>query len=346
MSEIRNEDLLALKAYITSADSTRFSGLAAGTVSLDLTHSNLAQRHAEIRFDLRETVDDLRARIHQKTGTPPAFQRLLFLRGHAPEAGAGAGDGDGGALHVVEAGTGGGRMLGYYSPQSGQTVHCIDVDPNSGSRGGRYENTALVEKYRMSDEEYDRRGGTLRDWGRRRREADPAFTLARHAREHRELAEATRQARMGGALPEGFEIDATTGKVVRSEPEPEPEPEAKGEKGAEARRGGGKDGADLPGPRSVEGIEPGMRCEVRPGGRRGTVAFAGEVPELGGGGHWVGVAFDEPVGRTDGRCGGRKYFDAGGPNRGGFVRGRNVAVGDFPERDILDELEGSSEDEL
>ena len=31
---------------------------------------------------------------------------------------------------------------------------------------------------------------------------------------------------------------------------------------------------------------------------------------------------------------------------GGFVRGRNVAVGDFPERDILDELEGSSEDEL
>ena len=281
MSEIRNEDLLALKAYVTSADSTRFSGLAAGTVSLDLTHSNLAQRHAEIRFDLRETVDDLRARIHQKTGTPPAFQRLLFLRGHAPEAG--AGDGDGGALHVVEAGTGGGRMLGYYSPQSGQTVHCIDVDPNSGSRGGRYENTALVEKYRMSDEEYDRRGGTLRDWGRRRREADPAFTLARHAREHRELAEATRQARMGGALPEGFEIDATTGKVVRSEPEPEPEPEAKGEKGAEARRGGGKDGADLPGPRSVEGIEPGMRCEVRPGGRRGTVAFAGEVPELGGG---------------------------------------------------------------
>ena len=41
----------------------------------------------------------------------------------------------------------------------------------------------------------------------------------------------------------------------------------------------------------------------------------------------------------------RSYFDAGGPNMGGFVRGKNVQVGDYPERDIMDEF-SDSEDEL
>ena len=105
-----------------------------------------------------------------------------------------------------------------------------------------------------------------------------------------------------------------------------------------------KEMPDLPGPDSVEGIKVGMRCEVQPGGRRGVVAFVGEVKEIGGGGYWVGVKFDEPVGKTDGTAGSKRYFDAP-PGFGGFVRGKNLQVGDFPERDIFDELE-DSDDEL
>jgi tubulin-folding cofactor B len=90
-----------------------------------------------------------------------------------------------------------------------------------------------------------------------------------------------------------------------------------------------------------------MRCEVRPGTRRGVVAFAGEVPELGSGGYWVGVIFDEPVGKTDGTAkGGKRYFEAPGSSYGGFVRGKNIEVGDFPEKDIMDELDSDSEEEL
>lgn len=37
-----------------------------------------------------------------------------------------------------------------------------DDDPFSLSRGGALENTSLVEKYRMSEEDYDKRKGTLR----------------------------------------------------------------------------------------------------------------------------------------------------------------------------------------
>jgi len=89
-----------------------------------------------------------------------------------------------------------------------------------------------------------------------------------------------------------------------------------------------------------------MRCEVRPGTRRGAVAFVGEIPELGTGGYWIGIVFDEPVGKTDGTTkGGKRHFTAPGSNYGGFVRGKNVEIGDFPERDIMDELD-DSDDEL
>ncbi len=48
---------------------------------------------------------------------------------------------------------------------------------------------------------------------------------------------------------------------------------------------------------SVTGIEVGMRCEADPGHRRGTVRFVGDIAATG---FWVGVQFDEPVGRNDG----------------------------------------------
>ena len=335
---INNADLRALQAYVQAADATQYDGLAQDTVLLDLTHSNLQQRHAEIRFDLHDTVADLRQRIHQKSGTPPQYQRLLFLRGNGVESG---------VLHDVAPGADDDKMLGYYSPTNGMTVHCIDVDPHSGSRGGRYEDTSLVEKYRMTDEEYDKRKGTLRDWGRRQREADPNFNLARHAREHRELMEVTRQVKLGYPLPEGYEMDAG-GKVKRVEKENEVNGSVSAA-GAPTSAAAAS-AAAAAGPHTVEGIAVGDRCEIQPGGRRGTVAFVGEVPEIGGGGHWVGVTFDEPVGKTDGtvRGGAKRYFDAGGANMGGFARGKNVTVGDYPERDIMDELDSGSdsEDEL
>ena len=56
--------------------------------------------------------------------------------------------------------------------------------------------------------------------------------------------------------------------------------------------------------------------------------------------------FDEPVGLTNGTVKGHQVFDAGGERMGGFIRGKNVKVGDFPERDLMDELDDSDEDEL
>lgn len=85
-----------------------------------------------------------------------------------------------------------------------------------------------------------------------------------------------------------------------------------------------------------KGIKLGSRCIIgEDSQRRATVRFIGVVEELPGGGLWVGVQYDEPLGKNDGSVGGKRYFDAG-KSRGGFVRPDKVVVGDFPEEDILD----------
>lgn len=228
------------------------------------------------------------------------------------------------------------------------TCHCIDLDPHSGSKGGGYEDTSLVERYVMSDEEYNKRKGTLRDWGRKQKEKDSTFTLAKHAKQHRELMEAQRQAKLGLELPKGFEYDAN-GTVVRVEDDEHDQKEnvnVNNNCATGCCDDDGKKECEF-GPETVDGIAADMRCEVRPGNRRGKVAFVGEVPEIGSGGYWVGVVFDEPVGKTDGttKCG-KRYFDTPGQAYGGFLRGKNIEVGDFPERDIMDELDSDSDDEL
>ena len=104
---------------------------------------------------------------------------------------------------------------------------------------------------------------------------------------------------------------------------------------------------------SVGHVHVGSRCEVQPGSRRGTIMWIGEYDNKKGNsatskvplksqGYWVGVKFDEPVGKCDGSNRGVQYFTCN-MNYGGFVRGDKVVEGDFPERD--DDLNLSDSEE-
>lgn len=79
-------------------------------------------------------------------------------------------------------------------------------------------------------------------------------------------------------------------------------------------------------------IAVGNRVEVFPGGRRAEVMFVGKQLDGMPSGWWIGVRFDEPVGKNDGSVNGKRYFEAC-KGFGGMVRPSKVKVGDFPPLD-------------
>lgn len=83
---------------------------------------------------------------------------------------------------------------------------------------------------------------------------------------------------------------------------------------------------------AAEAIKVGDRCCCQPGDRLGTVAYVGRVAPLKPG-FWVGVRFDEPVGKSDGSVKGVRVFECE-KLYGGFLRPDQVQVGDYPEEDF------------
>lgn len=85
----------------------------------------------------------------------------------------------------------------------------------------------------------------------------------------------------------------------------------------------------------------GKRCEVKVPKqmtRRGTVRFVGETefkPHL-----WVGVEYDEPMGKNNGTVQGKQYFICQ-DKYGAFVKPQYVVIGNFPELGM-----GSDDDEM
>lgn len=337
---IKNREMLALKRYITAYDGVRREGVSETTLLIDLTHSNLIQKHVEIRFDKHDELLDVKHKIHQKTGTAPHFQTLQLKC-------------SGQILMEIDCNNEeyDHYKLGYFFSDElmncGLEVHCIDTNPLSGSAGGQYEDVSLVKKYRISEEDYNKRKGTLMDWARQQKEKDPSFTLAKHAKEHREMCEARREFKLGNfPLPYGYVVDSTGKDIVKGD-EPDYDDIVRTKQSA----------AVAPdsefGEASVEGIAVGSRCQVQPGSRRGEVSYVGSVPELDDapGSFFVGVTFDEPVGKSDGSAVHKttgqtvQYFEAM-EGFASFVRGKNVEVGDFPEEDLFGDDSDSDEDEL
>lgn len=140
-------DLASLRAFVTAADAQRYQGLPAGMVMVTVSHVHLTQRWPDIRVDLSTSVGALKERLYRHGGTPASMQRLELLLPGSKHA-------------VVMADDA--RPVGFYSPVNGSEIRIVDLDPHSLARGGWLENTALVEKWEMPDDVYDKRENTVR----------------------------------------------------------------------------------------------------------------------------------------------------------------------------------------
>lgn len=83
---------------------------------------------------------------------------------------------------------------------------------------------------------------------------------------------------------------------------------------------------------AAEHIQVNDRCKVSPGDRLGIVKYVGRIAPLKPG-FWIGVEFDEPVGKNDGTAGGIRIFPCQALH-GGFLRPDQVEVGDFPPEEF------------
>ncbi|PIO77695.1 CAP-Gly domain protein [Teladorsagia circumcincta] len=154
-------------------------------------------------------------------------------------------------------------------------LHAVDIS----GQNAELQDDSMVEKYTISDDQYDKREDSVRAWKKK--------LLAEGAAGHEHAA------------PERGNINE---EIVKK-------------------------------------IKVGDRCEVRVRGaipRRGLVAFVGETKFKEG--PWVGVTYDEPVGKNDGAVAGVRYFQCG-DKHGGFVRPVDVATGDFPPLTIDGEMD-------
>lgn len=230
------------------------------SVLLRVTHSNLKSFNADVRFSLQMSVEAVKEKLWKKCGTSVNSMSLELY------------DDNGAKIAELSDNS---RPFGFYSPLDGFRLHIVDLDPSSVTSGGWLEDTSLVEKYKISDEAYEKRDGTFKKFKEKLAHQKPSCAGTKVADNYME---------------------------------------------------------DL-----CANIKVGDRCQVEPGEKRGVVKYVGRAENLGPG-FWVGVQYDEPLGKHDGLVKGTRYFNCP-PNHGGMVRPDKVQVGDYPERDPFEEEE-------
>ncbi|KAH7557148.1 hypothetical protein JRO89_XS11G0060200 [Xanthoceras sorbifolium] len=240
------------------------------SVLLRVTHSNLKSFSADVRFSLQMSVESVKEKLWRKCGTS-VDSMSLQLYDDANTKFSDLSDNS--------------RPLGFYSPLDGYRLHVIDLDPSSVTSGGWLEDTSLVEKYSISEEEYSKRDGKV--------EVTDEYNCTFRKFKEKRISQ----------NPSALENKITDNYME-----------------------------DL-----CANIKVGDRCEVDLGAKRGVVKYVGRAESLAPG-FWVGIQYDEPMGKHDGIVKGIRYFNCP-PLHGAMVRPDKVKVGDYPERDPFEEDE-------
>ncbi|KMZ73529.1 Tubulin folding cofactor [Zostera marina] len=230
------------------------------TVVLQVTHSNIKSFSSDLRFSLSETIESVKEKLWRKCGTAVDSMRLELHDDYGEKV-----------CDLVDDY----RSLGFFSPHNGFRLNIVDLDPSSVSSGGWLEDTSLVEKYSISEENYNKLDCNFRKF----------------------------KEKIVSQNPETFDNKISD---VYMEAE-------------------------------CANIKVGDRCEVEPGAKRGIVKFVGKAEGIAPG-FWVGVQYDEPLGKHNGTIKGKIYFECPSQH-GALLRPDKVRIGDYPERDPFEDEE-------
>ena len=104
------------------------------TIKLNATHSHMATRLMEIRFDMRQSIAEIKGQLERKFGTDPECMTLELQ------------DTSGIKVCTMECDN---EKLAAYGPQENFTIHVID---SSGTViKGEFDDVSQVEKYMISE---------------------------------------------------------------------------------------------------------------------------------------------------------------------------------------------------
>ncbi|KAM6307752.1 LOW QUALITY PROTEIN: tubulin-folding cofactor B, partial [Podargus strigoides] len=237
-------------------------------------------------------------------------------------------------------------LLGSYPMADGCRVHVTD---RSGARMGQYQDLSRVEKYEMPDSDYEKRPGVASDTAPQSLPCPHPFSTPHphHVCSAAVPAMCPHDVPMSLPCPHPFSTPHLPVRALRrcqpGVPTMSPRcPRRVLRSFLRQRQLGRYDTEGTQRRRAQEAtlastLPLGGRCQVRLPGqppKRATIMYVGETDFKPG--FWVGVRYDEPLGKHDGSVDGRRYFECQ-PKYGAFVKPQHVTAGDFPGDDGLED---------
>ncbi|CAI2377531.1 unnamed protein product [Moneuplotes crassus] len=128
------------------------------TIKLNVTHSASSMRFQELRFDMNQTILSIKQSLEMRLGSTSDGMSLQ-LKNTSDEVVAEMGNDE--------------ALLGHYGPAEYYTIHVVDSNP--GIDFSEFEDVSKVEKYKISDEDYDKRDDTFKKFKEKMIKKDPNF---------------------------------------------------------------------------------------------------------------------------------------------------------------------------
>lgn len=152
-------DPKAMKEYLALKEKEEFK------IKLNLTHSVLIKVNMpEIRYDIRTPIFEIKKDVEYRYGSKPENVTLQLK--------------DSEGVFVIEMNNMD-ETLQHYSAQNGFTIHVVDSDPEGALKD--LDDLSKVQKYEISENDYEQRDNTFRKFKEKMIQENPNFMNAHQA---------------------------------------------------------------------------------------------------------------------------------------------------------------------